>query len=301
MLTALPGLQPFRLLPGAELPEEPFDLYVLDSVTETVPLPAAELLWVNPISSTLFGVGEVFTNTKLVRVAADDPLAQYLDWDAVNILQARRVEVPDWARVLVEAEGGPLVFAGETGGRRVAVITFRLQDSDLPLQLAFPVLMSNLINYLAPARAFSAPDGLRPGETLLIKPRGGDSAIAIDAPDGQRYQASATEAGVLFASSDRLGVYTVVSNQAVLGRFAVNLFNPAESAIRPAPVIQVGRAEVSAARQAEIGQLEIWPWIAAAAFVLLCLEWWVFHRGATLPAVPGWRGFFRRRKVGAGG
>ena len=78
-----------------------------------------------------------------------------------HMKQANQVAVPDWARVLVEAQGGPLVFAGETGGRRVAVLTFDLHDSDLPLQVAFPVLMSNLLNYLAPAQPFSAPDGLR--------------------------------------------------------------------------------------------------------------------------------------------
>jgi hypothetical protein len=243
-------------------------------------------------------VGGAFTNTKLARVAANDPLTQYLDWSGVNILQARQVEVPEWARVLVMAEGGPLVFAGEVGGRRVAVITFRLQDSDLPLQLAYPVLMSNLINYLAPAQAFSAPDGLRPGESLTIKPGGGDAVIAIDDPDGVRYQAPTTEAGVVFAETDKLGVYNVISNQSQLGAFAVNLFNPAESNIAPAESIRVGRLAVTAALRGEQGQLEIWPWIAAMAFLILLIEWWIYHRGATLPAMPGWRGFFERKRIG---
>ncbi|HEY5987685.1 MAG TPA: hypothetical protein VIV12_15115, partial [Streptosporangiaceae bacterium] len=79
------------------------------------------------------------------------------------MLKARQVTAPNWARVLVDSDGGPLVLAGETGGRRVAVLTFDLHDSDLPLQVTFPVLMANLLNYLVPAQAFSAPDGLRPG------------------------------------------------------------------------------------------------------------------------------------------
>ncbi len=297
MLTALPGLQPFRALPGAPLPTDPFDLYVLDGITDTEKIPLADLLWVNPISSTLFAAGEVFTHTKLLRVAENDPLTRFVDWSGVNVLQARRVQAPTWARVLVEAEGGPLVFAGQVGGRRVAVLTFRLQDSDLPLQLAYPILMANLIEYLAPAQQFSAPDGLRPGETLTIKPRSGESAIAIDDPDGVRYQAPTTEAGVLFVNTDKLGLYTVVSNQSVIGQFAVNLFNPAESDIKPAASIRVGRSDVAATAREEPGQLEIWPWLAALALALLLLEWWVYHRGTTLPAAPGWRGFFRRKKI----
>jgi hypothetical protein len=40
---------------------------------------------------------------------------------------------------------------------------------------------------------------------------------------------------------------------------------------------------VSASAAQEQGQLEIWPWIAAAAFALLLIEWWVYHRGMTAP------------------
>ncbi len=298
VLAAIPGLQPFRLAAGAPIPADPFDLYVFDSViTDT--LPAKDLLLVNPPTNALFSVGEVFTNTALSKIAVDDPLMQSVgrNWSGVHILKARKVTAPTWARVLVEAEGGPLVFAGETGGRRVAVLTFDLHDSDLPLQVAYPILMSNLINYLAPAQAFSAPDGLHPGETLVIKPSGGDTVMAVDDPDGNRYAATATEAGVVFADTHVLGVYTVVSNQSVLGSFAVNLFNPAESNIRPAQVIRVGKSDVTASAREERGQLEIWPWLAAAAFALLLAEWWIYHRGPTLPAAPGWRGMFRRKKM----
>jgi hypothetical protein len=291
------GLRPFRLKQDQPLPPERFVLYVFDGViTDT--LPAADLLLVNPPPNPLFEVGGTFTNTALVRVAANDPLTRFVDWSQVHLLRARQVTVPEWARVLVQAEGGPLVFAGEVGGRRVAVLTFDLHDSDLPLQVTYPVLMANLINYLAPAQAFSAPDGLRPGEALTIRPSGGDAVIAIEAPDGTRYGATATEAGVIFAETHRLGVYRVFSNQAVLGSFTVNLFDPGESAIRPAATIRVGRSDVAAAPRAEQGQLEIWPWLAALAFGLLLLEWWLYHRGATLPAVPGWRGLVFRKKPG---
>lgn len=283
MLASLPGVEAFRAAPGAPLPTDPFDLYVSDSLTETIAPAGAELLIINPISTTLFTVGDVFTNTALTRVATDDPLTRYLDWDQVSVLQARRVEVPPWARVLVDSEGGPLVFAGETGGRRVAVLTFKLQDSDLPLQLAYPVLMSNLLTYLAPAQAFSAPDGLHPGETLLIRPAGGDGSIAIDDPTGQRFQAPATEAGVLFTNSNRLGLYTVVSAQRVVGQFAVNLFDAGESTIAPAAQLTIGQASLAATTADETGQLELWPWLAAAALIVLLIEWYVFHRGTMAP------------------
>ena len=35
-------------------------------------------------------------------------------------------------------------------GRRIVVLAFDLHQSDLPLQVAFPLLISNIIGYLAP-------------------------------------------------------------------------------------------------------------------------------------------------------
>jgi hypothetical protein len=78
-------------------------------------------------------------------------------------------------------------------------------------------------------------------------------------------------------------VYTIWSNQTVVGYFAVNLFDPFESNIRPQTSIRIGRDDVSASAPQEQGTLEIWPWIAAAAFGLLLVEWWVYHRGMAAP------------------
>lgn len=293
MLASLPGLQPSRLV-SATLPTEPFDLYVFDSVV-TPTFPAGDLLLVNPASNPLFQVGAVFTDTQLVQISADDPLAQAVNWTNVHVLKARQVTLPSWARVLVDSEGGPLVFAGETGGRRVAVLTFDLHDSDLPLQVAYPILIANLINYLAPGQAFSAPDGLHPGDTLTIAPGRGAQAVAISDPQGSVRLLSPTNP--VFAATQQLGVYKVASNTDTLGYFAVNLFDPGESNIRPAPVIHIGRTDVAASAPTAVGQIELWPWLAAAAFGILLLEWWIYHRGTTLPAVRGWRGWWQRKKA----
>ncbi len=285
-LSANLGLSPFRLKPDQPLPSERFDLYVFDGVISgTVPA-GADVLMVNPSTNDLFEVGGTYSNTTPARVLPD-PLTNFVDWSGVHLLQARQVALPAWARPLVQTEVGPLVFAGEQGGRRVAVLAFDLHDSDLPLQVAFPVLMSNLLRYLAPAQAFAAGDGLRPGETLVIRPSGGDNSVIVQDPSGQEFVAPATEAGVIFAQTNRLGLYTVQSNQAVLGRFAVNLFDPRESAIAPAASIRIGRADVAAAGRQAQGEYEVWPWLAAAAFVLLLVEWWVYHRGNVVPALPG--------------
>lgn len=296
LLAALPGIRPFRALPAADgsfqLPEEPFDLYVLDGLLPTG-LPA-NLLLVNPPPNDLVNVTGVFSNTQGIR-AADHPLVEFTDWSNVHVRQARRVEPPAWAEVLVESDGGPLLLAGADAGRRVAVLTFDLHDSDLPLQITFPVLFANLVPYLVhaqPAQALSqagdAGQLLQPGDPLQIPPPAGSTVLEITTPSGQVHRLAAGEDGALFTRTDAPGIYSIAAPGASLppSPVAVNLFSPAESDIQPAGAIQLGSSSIPAVTEAEAGQRELWPWLAGLALVVLLLEWWVYHRQTGLAAQP---------------
>ncbi|RPI78973.1 MAG: VWA domain-containing protein, partial [Chloroflexi bacterium] len=232
VLASLPGISPYRSLPDEEgsirIPEDPFDVYVFDGVLPEE-MPSGDYLLINPPpDNPLFEVGGTFTDTAEIQVA-DHPLARFVDMRDVQVMEASRVETPPWADVLVSAEGGPLVFAGETGGRRVAAITFDLRNSDLPLRVAFPILFANLIDYLAPALAFDAPEGLQPGEPLHILPDPAVQEVALVSPEGAVTAFEPGEDGILFTGTGELGLYAVnylTSESQWAEYFAVNLFNP---------------------------------------------------------------------------
>jgi hypothetical protein len=306
LLAALPGLNPFRAPIDQPLPTDPFDLYIYDGqLSET--LPEKELLLFNPPPNDLFTVGGVFTPTitSTLTLAENNPLLNFVDFSNVHILRAREVEAPAWATTLISVDGKPLVFTGTLNRRRIAVFTFDLRDSDLPLQIAYPILMSNLISWLTPSTVISeSGEAFHPGDTVTIRPAVGEQAVGIVAPDGTVFSAPATEAGVLFGQTDQLGVYgvgtaSIQEGFKPVGYFAVNLFDPLESRIQTAGSLTVGKAQVAAAVREQTGQREFWPYVAAAALLVLLIEWWVYHRGSTVGAGPGWRGFFQRRKVGA--
>jgi len=296
VLSALQGVTVYRALPsaasnegaggGIQLPQESFDLYVLDGILPTAPdsnlpvLPEGNLLLINPPPTALFNVTGTFTETQEARVA-DHPLTQFLDWREVQIAKARHVQLPAWAETLVSAGDNPLVFAGETDGRRIAVLTFDLHDTDLPLQIAYPILIANLINYLAPVQSIDAPENLLPGESVTILPGLGIQEVAVASPAGAVSTMRPNENGLLFSETGELGVYAVnflkEKSQSV-EYFAVNLFSEGESDIKPAATIQIGRTKISASEQEKLGKRELWPWFALAAFIVLVLEWWTYHR-----------------------
>ena len=281
LLASLPGIQPFRALPAEDgtiqIPNDPFNLYIFDGIVPPQ-LPKADLLFVNPPGNPLFEVGGTYKEIQNVQVK-EHRLTRFVDWSNVHILEAEAVQTPEWADVLIESDAGPLVFAGETNGQRIAVLTFDLKESDLPLQIAYPILFSNLINYLAPPSAFDSTQSLRPGESLSILPQTDVDRIVIASPSNQAYTLAADQ--TTFTQTRELGYYAVnfiSGDSSTVEYFAVNLFDENESNIQPRAAIQVGRVEVTPAASQQVGQRELWPWLAALALVVLMIEWQVFHQ-----------------------
>ena len=295
LLASLPGIQPFRALPAAdgtiEIPNDPFDLYVFDGYVPPQ-LPNANLLLVNPPSNPLFDVGGAYKDIKDIQIH-EHPLTRFVDWNNVHILQAETVKTPTWADTLIESASGPLVFAGETNGQRIATVAFDLKQSDLPLQIAYPILFSNLIDYLAPPSAFDATQALRPGESLSIVSQNDVERTVIASPSNQTFTLAAGQ--TTFTQTHELGFYAVnflSKDSNKVQYFAVNLFDASESDIQPHGSLQIGQSSVTPTVSQQIGQRELWPWLAGLALLILMIEWQAYHRKQLLrpvrfPQLPG--------------
>lgn len=296
IFSVLPGLESFKTPADTDLTESiatgQFDLYVFDGAKLPDTLPAADMLIINPAFDTrpdaLIGVSGVITgteNTAAVRLT-DSSLLQFVDWSGINIRQMKQVDVP-WADTLVESAAGPLVLTGERNGQRIAILAFDLRDSDLPLQITFPILMSNLTDWLNPGRAFRVPDGLQPGDVVPLVAGPTSDGIVVQKPDQTTWTSPVGEGEVLFTETDDPGLYVVGfaegENVQTAGAFAVNLFAPQESALQPAEGLTLGATEVEAGTGDDVGRYEFWIWLAAIAFGILLIEWWIFHRGVRLP------------------
>lgn len=288
-LRSLPGVQAFRGDINRGLPVEPFDLYVFDGWLPPA-LPDADMLIINPPRSTaLFAVGGVSEQTQSPRVRRDDPRMTFVDFSTVNILRFKQVSA-SWAEPLISADGGALLLAGEQNGRQIAIVTFDLRDSDLPLQITYPILMSALLDWFTPPRVVNAPDGVRVGDTLPITPPLDADAANITYPDGTtRALSFQSPQPAAFTDTREPGLYTVTALAGVevvsAGAFAVNVFDAGESRIAPRESIRLGDTLVTTAVEAEIGQREFWSWLALGALLVLLIEWIAYHRRMTAPTL----------------
>ncbi len=288
VLRSLPGLQVFDGDTKRGLPSQTFDLYIFDGWLPPT-LPTADMLIINPpATSPLFTVGDVTKATGNPRVHTEDSRMAYVDFRNINIAQFKQVTAT-WAQPLVEADGGPLVLAGENSGRQIAILTFDLGESDLPLQITWPILMANLMNWYHPQDVVFVPDGLKVGESLLLHPPLTADSVSIHMPDGTTRDLKATGTPLIFADTQTPGVYNleVLQGSTVMqsASFAVNLFDPNESNIKPNTTIKLGEATVAEAQKAEVGQREFWPWLALLGLAILLIEWFAYTRRLRAPTV----------------
>jgi hypothetical protein len=181
----------------------------------------------------------------------------------------------------------------------VAVLAFDLHNSDLPLQVAFPLLLSNLMSFLAPGSGAEAAQ-LAPGQPLALQIDEAVSEVRVTRPDGTTVSSRGDEVQIqggqaIYADTDPLGVYVVEeyrgSELLARHRYAVNLFAPTESQItaqRDLTIPQDSGAQSTVARERD-GRQEFWRWVALAALIVLMLEWLVYQRNGLAYLRERWR------------
>jgi hypothetical protein len=330
-LALLPNVTLYKVAPGeydpgATVEGIPFDLTVLDAgvVTSTLSrLPEGNMLIFEPhASTTIFTIGgqiiapvpsfSALEFDGLYGAAASterDPLLRFVDLSDLHISQAAQVNPPPWGHVVLGSDKGPLIIAGQEGGRKVSIVAFDLQQSDLPLQTAFPLLMRNLVTYLLPDPTGGVPVTVAPRSIVTVDAV--DQAVSrvlVEDPSGKEwsYDLPPERRRVAFPETRQPGVYyiTQYAGEEIVAQeaFAVNLASRDESAIRPDPQpgLPAGARPATGATTAREGnpfRREFWPLVAIAGFVVLLAEWFVAQRLTIRRAFLEWRNRRALRKL----
>ena len=256
----------------------PYAMSIFDRYSPPI-LPNAPFISIDPPPGSPLAGGAAIGVGRVRATDAGDPLLTNVDLNDVHIARSQDLRNDTFGRALITSLQTPLVLVRDEPFRQV-LFGFDLHESDLPLRIAFPILVQNLSEWILPP---SVPShSFHPDEPVTIVPGGGATSVIVVRPDGSR-RALAGGAVATFGETDLTGLYTV--EQTVSGRinrswFTVNLFSDQVSQLKPADRITLPPYNNSVAINAvRRGQLEIWPWIALGALGLVVVEWLVFHRG----------------------
>jgi len=266
------------IAPAAYRSSTSYAMTVFDRYSPSA-MPDAPFVMVDPPAGSPLAGGAQVGIGRVRASDAGDPLLNNVSLQDVHIAKSQDMRASTFGRALITSLQTPLVLVRDAPFRQV-LVGFDIHDSDLPLRIGFPVLMQNLSEWMLPPSVPSR--SFHPDETVTIVPETGAKTVTVVRPDGSRRQL-ATGSIATFADTDLLGVYMVeqtVSGNTDRSWFAVNLFSDTTSQLVPVDRLALPPSKVfSTAQTNHRGLIQVWPWIALLALVLVLAEWLAFHRG----------------------
>jgi len=205
-------LAEFAANPDRSPDGKPWDLVIFEGELPDR-LPDVPILAIAPDRSSPLGqVNGTLTNPGIGSLDPQEPILAYVDLSTVHIAEAVRMTLPDWARAVIPGpRGAPLLYAGKRAGLPAAVLAFDPRKSDLPLQVAFPILLANLTGELL-GSSTTPTEAIAPGNPVELTVRPGVAALRVERPDGVVQElVPSVEGGsaVTFSATELPGVYRV--------------------------------------------------------------------------------------------
>jgi Ca-activated chloride channel family protein len=207
----------------------------------------------------------------------DHPALRYVDFGADRFGTALKATPRGWAREIAVAESGSLIAAGEKGRMRSEFVGFALNESMFPLRVAFPIFISNSVRWLGTGQDDSEQGQIHTGEAFKI-PAPPLLKVTVTKPDGSKQEMTSDEQGhAAFAGTDQAGLYRATGKDFSYD-FAANLASSSESDITPHRSLTIADNPQAAAGRKVQDIHQLFPLLAFLALVVLCIEWWAFHR-----------------------
>jgi hypothetical protein len=273
------------------------DLIVFDRVTpERWPSTPTLSFGVVPNFASLRTDASTTAQTGALIWQRNHPILKFVALEGLIVAQTLGVQAPaptDPASSVVElikGQQGPLLILANDRGVRRLVTCFDLSQSNWPLQLSFPIFLSNALEVLAFEGDQNLGRAFRTDEPALVRVTPGDSTLTLQGPITLQARGpnapvrsspdlgTGTAPPISLGLVPRAGVYQINGNGAIDQALTVNLLDETESALRAPERITIGLRPIASGGQS-LGSRELWPWFLIAALVLLCAEWVVYGRG----------------------
>jgi len=158
------------------------------------------------------------------------PLMTDVNLSGLFIEESAKLQPDKRLQAVVESVRTGLMYAFEEKGLRAVLLGFDITKTDLPLKVAFPVMMSNIFNWLNPYKLEFSILQTRAGEAFDIYFNPRTDIIYTRAPYEKWDKHPVKINPFRYENTDRVGIYTVAEN----GKeryFTVNLADESESDI----------------------------------------------------------------------
>jgi hypothetical protein len=214
------------------------------------------------------------------RVDRRSPFVRWTALGDVNVAEALLVTPRREDRVVASDARGPLMVTGARDGHPFLALTFDVRRSDLPLRVAWPLVLLNAIDAFVEERTGYLAS-YRTGTTWSVPVPAGATTARVVSPDGEARDAPIVEGRALFAGT-RAGFHRVITDRGEES-FAASLVDAEEADIAPARGIGVGARRAGRPSGSRAGlRATLWPYLVLAVLAWLVVEWLTYHRRWTV-------------------
>jgi hypothetical protein len=188
------------------------------------------------------------------------------------------------SEVLIDSTSGPMLVLHRERRSIHLAFSFEFLDSTAHADRAFPVIMQQLIQFLASASDLGVRETYSPGTAPRI-PRpalGNSTSLTLTGPQTNTQLSLPPEGDIALPGLERVGLYRLTPPPTGFEQLAVNLLDPAESNLTPAKSAPGGIGQTIETTRTQ-ARLELWWWLLLAlALPVLLVEWVVYTRRAHL-------------------
>jgi Ca-activated chloride channel homolog len=267
-----------------------FDAIVFDGATPAE-APRAHAIYIDPRGpgAPVKVEGELKT-PGFDKIDRKHPIVRWTALDDVNISRGRKLVAQPGDKVVGASDNGasPILVTGQRGGFKFVAMGFDVRDSDLPLRVAWPLLLLNSINFFTDEDA-QYISSFRTGDVWRVPVVTQTGQAKMKAPGGGEVVVPVHEGRAVYLG-ERAGFYELAGTQgpeegapATSTAFAANLLDAEESAIETAPELVVDGKKAGTLAGFQIGvRREIWIYLLLAAILLTAIEWITYHRRITV-------------------
>jgi hypothetical protein len=274
------------------------DVVIFDEYTPaTLPPPPVSLLFFHPTGpNSPFTVKGELAGPRITEVDEGHPVMRwvtmsdvYMDKSAVFAVDPKKGE-----SAVAYFVRDPIIVAKRDGRRKVLAFGFSLpatgreSATDLPMRVAFPMLLVNTLDWFAGDQTdllTTYPTGTR--ERVPLDGVVGASEAEVLAPDGVVTRTPVIEGLATFYGS-RVGYYELAAKNPAGAtvaqiQLAANLASPGESDIAPSTELTLGGKKLEAPEAFAITHSrKIWIYLVLLAMGLIVMEWVTYHRRITV-------------------
>ncbi|MCR5608623.1 MAG: VWA domain-containing protein [Lachnospiraceae bacterium] len=186
--------------------DDEYDLFVFDGIVPDKLPEQGSILFFN---CTMDGIMDGTYNEKggIVGVVASE-YTKYVENYSFGVNSYYNYNLPKWAMPIMVKGNETIGFAGDYDGRSIAAIGFDLHSSQLPLELEFPILMTQLLERLSAAELV-LDSNIEASEPVSINGKlNGDKIFVKDYLNNKNLK-KFDSGRVYYSDTDNMGIYEV--------------------------------------------------------------------------------------------